>query len=100
MAITYSEDGGIVKFAATADELPGWLDVLFLYWYAKSASAGSDAAVTDSLDNEIWTTVADAANFTQIFPVKRKVYGLKIATLDTGYIIAVLDKKQSKGKTT
>jgi hypothetical protein len=92
MAVTRDTKNGIVKMTAAADEVTGQLPVQFIYWYAKGATAGDDLLVTDSADNEIYADAATEANYTRIFPVNRWVYGIKVATLDHGYIVVMLEK--------
>lgn len=95
MAVTWDTFNGVAKLAAASDEIAKNLPVQFIYLYAKAASAGDDYLVTDSDDNEIYRDVATGVNYTRIFPVNRRVNGVKLATMDTsgGYVVVILDKK-------
>ena len=94
MAVSYDTKKGIVKLAAAADEITGEKPVQFIYAYMKGATVGDDVKVTDTAGNTIYEDAATEANYTRIFPVNRRVIGVKLATMDTsgGYVLVIMDK--------
>ena len=90
--VTKDTKKGVIKMDTVGDELTGDQPVQFIYWYAKGATVGDDLLITDSADNTIYADAATETNYTRIFPVNRRVLGVKIATIDQGYIIVILAK--------
>ena len=91
MSVTTDTKLGIVKMTAASDEITGEFFVQFIYWYAKGATIGDDLLVTDSADNTIYPDAATEENYTRIFPVNRRVSGVKVGTIDQGYILVLME---------
>ena len=84
----------IAKLGAVGDEVKGLIDVNFLYWHAKAASADDDLQVEDSDGNIIWVDTADGQDYKNFFPLKNTVNGVKAAVMDSGelFIYKVAEK--------
>ena len=88
MAITQAGKN-IIKMTAANDALTENIDILFLHWYSKGASAGDDLLVVDADGDTVWQEVADGSNFSRIFPIKNRINKLKVSTIDTGTLYVV-----------
>ncbi len=88
MAVT-QENMPVVKMTGAADALTGAVDVNYLHWVSKGATAGDDLLVQDADDNTIWEDVADGAYFSKQFVLKHPVNGLKVTTLDSGTLYVI-----------
>jgi len=88
MAIS-QEDKAIIKMTSAGDAITGHAFVLSLYWVSKSAVAGDDLLVSDEDGDTIWEAVADGTNFSQVFPVLRRIKGLTLTTRDSGTLYVV-----------
>lgn len=92
MAVTRDTKKGMIRMDTAADEVTGDLPVQFIYWYAKGATVGDDLEVVDSADNELYYDAATETNYTRIFPINRRVKGIKLQTIDRGHIIVIMSK--------
>jgi len=88
MAITQSTKPYILMTALN-DTLSTRVNVNYLYWYSKEATAGDDIKIVDGDGDIVWEDVADGSNYTKLFPVKSQITGLKIATLDSGKLFVL-----------
>ena len=83
MAVTQSTFS-VVKMGAQGDAITGLIDVNFLYWHSKGAAADDDLVVSDSLGNILWVDTADGARYKNFCPLKQRVNGITVTTMDTG----------------
>ena len=85
MAITQRQTI-VIKCGTGGDAVTGIIGVNFLLWHAKAAVAGDDLLVKDAAGNEIWADTADAANYKNFCPLKNKVNGITVTTMDSGVL--------------
>jgi len=83
MAVTQSTFN-VIKMGAAADAITGLINVNFLYWHSKAAAADDDLVVSDSLGNILWVDTADGARYKNFCPLKQRVNGITVTTMDTG----------------
>lgn len=90
MGITTNTGSNIICFSNAADAVDRELVVNFLYWVGTAIADTDDLLVVDTLSNTIWEAVSTSADYHQYFPLKNKVQGLRVKTLDHGKVYAVL----------
>ena len=93
MAVT-QETTPVVKMAAQGDAMSDVLadpivDVNYLLWISKAATAGDDLLVSDGAGNEIWPDIADGANYTKLFVLKHPIKDLTVTTMDSGALYVI-----------
>lgn len=83
MAVT-QENTIVIKMGAAADAITGFINVNFLYWHSKGAAADEDLVVSDAAGNILWVDTADQARYKNFCPIKNKVNGITVTTMDSG----------------
>jgi len=82
-------DKPYVIMTAIGDKISARININYLYWYSKNATAGDDLKVIDADGDIVWEDVADATNYTKLFPVKNQVTGLEISVIDSGKLFVL-----------
>jgi len=77
----------IVEMTAEADVLTGTFFIDHIEWIAKASSAGDDLLIVDAGTKKVVAGVADVANYSKTYDVRKTVKNLTVSTMDTGYII-------------
>ena len=90
----------VIKMAAQGDAMSDVLadpivDVNYLHWVSKGATAGDDLLVKDTDGNTIWEEVADGAYFSKLHVIKHPINDLTVTTMDSGTLYVV--KEPPKG---
>jgi hypothetical protein len=76
----------IITMNAQGDQLGGVEDIDFIEWVSKGAAGGDDLVIDDDDGMNVVEDSADGANYFMIYPIKRKINKLVLATLDSGKV--------------
>lgn len=90
MAITNLEVGR-PTMTAVSDEITGRVYVKYIrYIGTAGTAAGEVATLVDSNDKELFSTIADGAEFIDVMPVWGIINGVKVSAITTGKFVVYL----------
>ena len=89
MGITTDSLSHIICFSAAADALAGEQAINYLYWVGTDIAAADDLLVVDTDSNTLWQAVASVADYSELYPIKNTVSGIRVKTLDHGKVYLI-----------
>ena len=99
MPVTPSGKYGIYAMTSGNDAITGWIAVNNFWWVTKAGSAkGNSLHITDTASNISITAVAVSSNVNVNIPIKRRMNGIKIKTIDKGIVYAVEPERGTEFK--
>lgn len=76
----------IITMGAQSDALTGEVDIDYIAWVSKGASADDDLLIEDADGMNVVEDSADGANYFMIYPIGRVINGLVLTTRDSGTV--------------
>ena len=88
MSVT-TNAGYMIKMTAQSDAVTGSFKVGYVRW-VNGVRANEECLLKDTNGSELFHSVADGPNYTDLMPIFRWVNGLTLTTLDSGTLYIYL----------